>query len=152
MLLLSTFSILPLNEQKLMSRLESITRGTHPIKIELRNFGSLPSHTIFLNITPKVPVLSLVKELKKVQAFMKADNDHKPYFIDEAILPVCKKLKPWQYEKAWLAYSHFDFSSRFIAGNINILRRTGGQMHFEKIRVFELAGIDEKIAQGDLFN
>src|SRR5215213_3643294 len=51
-------------EEKLLQRLQAIAMGVTPFKIELKDYGSFPSHTIFINVTSKLPIQNLVKELK----------------------------------------------------------------------------------------
>src|SRR6186713_1821884 len=38
-------------EERILNRLKVIGMGFHPVKVELKDFGSFPSHTIFINIT-----------------------------------------------------------------------------------------------------
>src|SRR5688572_1816843 len=50
-------------EERLINRLSVVGMSFPPFKVELRDFGSLPSHTIFINMVSKVPVQNLVKEV-----------------------------------------------------------------------------------------
>ena len=54
---LVNFLGLEMNEEKLLNRLETISMGICPIKIELKDYGSYPSHTLFINVTSKLPLL-----------------------------------------------------------------------------------------------
>ena len=84
-------------EERLLNRLNTIARGYHPIKIELKDYGSFPSHTIYINITSKVPIQYLLKQIRtEAQQLMKLNNDNKPHFIMEPTLTVATKLQPWQ--------------------------------------------------------
>jgi hypothetical protein len=40
-------------EERLLNRLQTIAMGCPPVKIELKDYGSFPSHTIYINITSK---------------------------------------------------------------------------------------------------
>src|ERR1700739_3665031 len=51
-------------EERLVNRLNAIAMGFHPIKIELKDYGSFPSHTIYINVTSKVPIQELVKQIR----------------------------------------------------------------------------------------
>ena len=67
--------------------------GFHPIKIELKDYGSFPSHTIYINVTSKVPIQSLVKQIRtETQRLMKLNEDNKPHFILEPHLTIAKKI------------------------------------------------------------
>jgi 2'-5' RNA ligase len=117
------FTQLELMEERIIPRLRTIAMGYCPFKVELKDFGSFPSHTIFIQVTSKLPIRGLANEIKDVQRLMKLDKDHKPHFIDEPYLMIARKLLPWQYEKAWQEYGNKCFTGRFIADGMLLLKR-----------------------------
>jgi hypothetical protein len=122
-LTLVRFTQLALIEERIVQRLRTIAMGFCPFKVELKDFGSLPSHSIFVNVTSKLPIRGLVKEVRDIQRLMKLDKEHKPHFIDEPNLLIARGLLPWQYEKGWLEFSHKHFTGKFIAESMLLLRR-----------------------------
>jgi 2'-5' RNA ligase len=62
---LANFIQFEMAEERLVNRLNVIAMGYHPIKVELKDFGSFPSHTIYINITSKLPIQNLVKEIRQ---------------------------------------------------------------------------------------
>lgn len=138
-------------EQRLLNRLKIIAMGLPPVKIELKNFGSFPSHTIYINITSKVPIVNMVKQLRQAQALMKISNDHKPHFLTEPHLTIARKLQPWQYEKGWLEYEHKHFSGRFIADQLLLLKRRVGDKAYQVAARFNLENLPVATTQGQLF-
>lgn len=138
-------------EQRLLNRLKIIAMGLPPVKIELKNFGSFPSHTIYINITSKVPIVNMVKQLRQAQALMKISNDHKPHFMTEPHLTIARKLQPWQYEKGWLEYEHKHFSGRFIADQLLLLKRRVGDKAYQVAARFNLENLPVATTQGQLF-
>ncbi len=140
-------------EDKILQHLKTIAMGYHPIKIELKDYGSFPSHTIYINITSKVPVQSLVKQIRtETQRLMKLNDDNKPHFILEPHLTIARRLLPWQYEKGWLEYSHKNFTGRFIADSMLLLKRPVGTLKYEIAKRFEFENLPVAIKQGDLFS
>ena len=126
--------------------------GYHPFKVELKDFGSYPSHTIYINVTSKVPIQNLVKLLRhEGQRLMKLNEDNKPHFIMEPHLTIARKLKPWQYEKGWLEYSHKSFTGRFIADSMILLRRPAGEVKYQLVQRFEFENLPVSTKQGELF-
>jgi hypothetical protein len=117
------FTQLALMEERIVQRLRTIAMGYCPFKVELKDFGSLPTHSIFIQVTSKLPIRGLVKEVRDLQRLMKLDKEHKPWFIEEPNLLIARNLVPWQYEKAWLEYSHKSFTGRFVADAMLLLRR-----------------------------
>jgi 2'-5' RNA ligase len=139
--------------ERLVSRLKTIAMGCPPIKVELKDFGSFPSHTIYINITSKVPVQNLVKNIRTdAQRLMKLNDDNKPHFMMEPYLTVARKLEPWQYEKGWLEYSNLNFSGRFIADAMLLLKRPVGEMKYEILERFEFQNLPVATTQGNLFS
>jgi 2'-5' RNA ligase len=145
------FTQLEMMEERIVNRLRVVAMGYHPFKVELKDFGSFPTHTIFINVTTKVPVQKLVREIREAQKLMKLDNDHKPHFIDEPYITIARKLVPWQYEKGWLEYSHRHFTGRFIADSMLLLKRRMGDKAWQIAQRFEFMNLPVTTKQGELF-
>jgi len=126
--------------------------GFPPFKVELKDFGSFPSHTIYINVTSKIPVQNLVKDIRtEGQRVMKLNEDHKPHFIMEPHLTIARKLKPWQYEKGWLEYSNKHFTGRFIANGMTLLKRPVDEMKYHVAARFDFQNLPVTTKQGELF-
>jgi 2'-5' RNA ligase len=138
-------------EERMVNRLKTVAMGYHAFKVELKDFGSFPSHTIFINVTTKEPVRNLIKQMRPFQQLMKLNNDNKPHFIDEPYLTIARKLLPWQYEKGWLEYSHKHFTGRFIADSMLLLRRQVGDKPYQILQRFDFMNLPVNTKQGDLF-
>jgi 2'-5' RNA ligase len=139
-------------EERLLNRLEVIAMGCSPIKVELKDYGSFPSHTIYINITSKVPIQGLIKNIRsEAQRLMKLNNENKPHFIMEPHLTIARRLQPQQYEKGWLEFSNLQFTGRFIADAMLLLRRPIGEIKYEIVKRFEFKNMPVATVQGDLF-
>jgi 2'-5' RNA ligase len=138
-------------EQRIINKFKLIAMGLPAIKVELKDFGSFPSHTIYINITSKVPIVNMVKALRQAQALLKINNDNKPHFITEPHLTIARKLQPWQYEKGWLEYEHKHFTGRFIANQILLLKRRVGDKKYQVAGRFMLENLPVVTTQGQLF-
>jgi 2'-5' RNA ligase len=145
------FTQLALMEERIVQRLRTIAMGFCPFKVELKDFGSFPSHTIFINVTSKLPIRGLTNEIKDVQRLMKLDKEHKPHFIDEPYLPIARKLLPWQYEKGWLEYSNKKFTGRFVADSMLLLKRREGEVAWQIAERFAFQNLPVSTRQGELF-
>jgi len=149
---LVNFTQYEMMEERIINRLRTVAMGYPPFKIELKNFGSFPSHTIYINITSKLPIQKLVKEIRTDgQRLMKLNDDNKPHFIMEPHLTIARKLKPWQYEKGWLEYSNKHFTGRFIANSMTLLKRPEGETKYQIVRPFEFQNMPVTTKQGELF-
>ena len=152
-LLLARFKQIQGAEDRIVNRLRMVAMASHPVKIELKDYGSFPSHTIFINVTSKVPVTELVKKIRTdTQRLMKLDNDNKPHFLTDAHINIAHRLKPWQYEKAWLEYSHKHFTGRFISTYMMLLRKKPDDYKYSVVDTFEFQNMPVETKQGSLFS
>ncbi len=139
-------------EDRLTNRLQGVAMGVTPFKVELSNYGSFPSHTIYITILSKPSVQGLIRNIRtEAQQIMKLNNDHKPHFIMEPHLTIARKLKPWQYEKAWLKYNQEHFTGRFIAEGMTLLRRQVDTTKYQTIKRFVFQNMPVATRQGELF-
>lgn len=150
-LTLVKFTQLEMMEERIVNRLKTIAMGYHPIKVELKDFGSFPSHTIYINVTSKEPIRNLVKEIRVVQKLMKLNDDNKPHFMDEPHFTIARKLLPWQYEQGWQEYSGRHFTARFIADSMLLLKRKEGDKAWQIAQRFGFMNLPVTTKQGELF-
>jgi 2'-5' RNA ligase len=148
---LARFTQYEMLEQRIVHRLERIAMAQASFVVELHDFSSFPTHSIFLNVTTKTQFVELVKSLRPIQQIMKLDKDHKPHFITEPFITIARKLLPWQYEKGWLELSNTHFSGRFVVNEMILLRKREGEIRYEIVRKFRMMNVKEEIVQGNLF-
>jgi 2'-5' RNA ligase len=159
---LISFAQYGMMEERIVNRLRNIALGFPPFKVELKDFSSFPSHTIYINVTSKLPIQNLVKEIRTDgQRLMKLNDDNhafaklrqagKPHFIMEPHLTIARKLKPWQYEKGWLEYSNKHFTGRFIADGMTLLKRPEGELKYQLVQRFDFQNLPVTTKQGELF-
>ena len=154
---LANFVQFEMIEERLINRLKIIASGYHPFKVDLKDYGSFPSHTIFINVESKQQVQNLIKELKPAQQLMTINKENKPHFFNDPYLIIARKLLPWQYEKGWLDYSHRYFSGCFIADGMLLLKRqlwSDGERqtgNYQFVQRIEFMNSPVNIKQGELF-
>ena len=138
-------------EERLVNHLKTIAMGHNPFKIELKDYGSFPSHSIFINVDSKQQVQNLVRELRPARRLMTLNKDNKPHFIDDPHLIVARKLSPWQYEQGWQEYSNRHFTGRFIADSMLLIKRRVGDKAYQIVQRFEFMNLPVSTKQGELF-
>lgn len=149
---LATFTQYEMFEERIVNRLKTIAMGFQPVKVELKDFGNFPSHTIYINITTKLPLQELTKQIRtEAQRLMKMDADNKPHFILDPHITIARKLLPWQFEQGWLEYSHKHFTGRFIADAMLLLKRPAGSLKYEIAGRYEFQNLLVTTKQGELF-
>jgi 2'-5' RNA ligase len=150
-LMLARFTQYEMMEERVMHRLKTVAMAFHPIKVELKDFGFYPSHSIFINVLSREPIKELIREIREAQRLLKPDNEHKPYFTDDPHMMISQKLLPWQYENGWLEYSHRHFTGRFIAEDMLLLKRKPGGKAWQIIDRLAFQNLPVAIQQGELF-
>ncbi len=138
-------------EQRIVHRMQLIATEHASFVVELNDFGSFPTHSIFLNVATKNQITDLVKSFRPIQHLLKIDKDRKPHFITDPYISIARKLLPWQYEKGWLEMSNTHFNGKFVADHLLLLRKRDGEKKYETVRKFRL--MNEKVitTQGELF-
>lgn len=151
-LALVKFEQLEMVESRIINRLHTIAMGYPAFKVEIKDFGSFPSHTIYANVTSKVPIQNLVKTIRaEAQKLMRHDPEKPPHFMLEPHFTIAAKLKPWQYEKGWLECSNKHFTGKFIASDMILLKRMEGERNWREMARFAFENLPVTTKQGELF-
>lgn len=148
---LVSFIQLDMMEDKIVNSLKTIAMGYAPFKVELKDYGSYPSHTIYINIESKMQVQNLIRELRSAQRLMTINKENKAHFLDNPNITIAGKLAPWQYEQAWLEYSHRHFTGRFIADCMLLIRRRIEEKAYQIVQRFDFMNLPVTTKQGELF-
>ncbi len=147
---LARFSQFQMMEDRICNRLRMIAMAMPAFKVELKDFGSYPSHTIYISVESKTAIQLLIKHLKTAQPILKT-KEVKPHFMDQFFISIARQLLPGQYEKSWLEYSHKHFTGRFIAKDMLLLCRPEGEKAYRTIQRFEYMNMPIITTQGALF-
>lgn len=145
------FSQYELAERPFVNRLRNIALVNPSFRIILDDFGSLPSHTIYLKVQTTNQIMELIRELKQVQAYIKPNAQNKPHFITEPMVSIAHKLLPWQYEKGWLEYGNTHFNASFMANELILLKRKEDSKGYRVVDRFPLLNQVKKLEQASLF-
>lgn len=150
-LVLVRFRQYEMKELFLRNRLRTIINGLAAYRVELEDFGSYPTHTIFFRVTTQEPLKAISRQLRQAQSLMTINRENKPNFIQEPHIPLASRLLPWQYEKGWLHYSNTHFSASCIADQVVLLRRKTPNTAWQLLERFRMMDITVETKQGDLF-
>ena len=148
---LANFLQFEMVEERLLNRLKILAMRYHPVTVSLKDYGSFPTHTVYINVESKQQVENLVKALRPASQLMTLNKDNKPHFINAPHLTIARKLLPWQYEQSWNEYSHKDFTGHFIAENMLLLKKITGEKYYQVIEQFEFLNQPVNVKQGKLF-
>lgn len=149
---LVNFTQYEMMEERIINRFNMVAMAQPAFKCEIKDFGSFPSHTIYINVNSKLPVQLLVRNLRtETQRLLKLNEEHKPHFILEPFITIARKLKPWQYEKGWLAMSNKHFTGGFIADGMSLLKRPAGELKYHGVKKFSFQNLPVTTKQGELF-
>jgi 2'-5' RNA ligase len=139
-------------EDRIINRLHCIAMGYPPIKIELQDYGSFPSHTIFININHKLPIQNLVIQIRtEAHRLLKLSAGNTPQYIMNPHLSIAKNLLLWQYERSWPEYCQKHFTGMFIADAMLLLKRQVGTLKYQIAQRLEFQNLPVTTKQGELF-
>ena len=139
-------------EERLLNRLKIVAMGQTAFKVELKDFGSFPTHSIYINVHSRPAVQGLVRDIRtSAQRLMKMNDENKPHFMNEPHINIASRLLPWQYEKGWLEYSQKHFTGRFIADGMTLMKKPAGESRFQVVQRFHFENMPVNIRQGELF-
>ena len=151
-IILVSFKQFQAHEEKIINRLHRVGMEFHPLKIELKDFGSFPSHTVFLNVESKDGIDELIRKIKEqAQQLLKMNSENRPNFMSQPHLTIVRKLTPRQYEQGWIEWCHHHFSENFIASEMMLLRKKSGEKKFIPIETFQFRDLSVEAKQGRLF-
>lgn len=148
---LLSFKQVAMAETRWIPRLQRIITATEPFLVELEDFGNFPTHTIFIQVKTKNQLVALVKSLKPIQSMIKPDNTNKPHFITDPNLSIARKLAHWQFEQGWREFGNSQFSGKFIADHVLLMRKRPEEKKFEIIGRFKMEGVKHTVEQMQLF-
>jgi 2'-5' RNA ligase len=137
-------------EPKLVERLQQVAMSHNPFKVEIKDFSAYPSHTIYADVLTKGPFHELVKNLRKAKWLMNIP-DHEPYFITEPHLILAQRLKPKEFTRMWLDCEHRQFTGRFVADAMLLLKRSPINKRWTVLRRMEFMSLPMDVKQGQLF-
>lgn len=149
-IMLAKFFTWEMMEEKIKHSINGIGMGIAPFKVDLKNCGSFPTHTIYINVTTKNAIQQLVKKIRSAQRLMKSP-DHKPHFMMEPYIAIAQKLTDLQYAQSWPEYAHRHFSGSFIADSMLLLKQKEGERKYEIVQRFAFQNLPIRATQGDLF-
>lgn len=123
-------------EPRTLPRIKNTAGGLPIFTLELQGFGSLPTHTIFIQVLGKILILHTIQALRTMQQLFRINEDMKPWFITEPSITIARKLLPGQYEKAWQFFSHQHFTGRFMADKLCLLKRRAHEASWKPVATF----------------
>jgi 2'-5' RNA ligase len=137
-------------EERLTDHLRVTAMAMPPFKVVLKDYGSFPSHTLFINVTSRIPLQMLMKGLKALKPLIKSSLGES-IFVNEFYIPLAVKLSLPQYEKIWKDYRNRKFTGNFIADGMLLLRRRSGEKNYQIVERFEFMNLPVSGRQGELF-
>jgi 2'-5' RNA ligase len=139
-----------MQEERLMQRLHVLSMEQYPFQVQLEGFSGFPSHTWYIPVATREPILRLVAAVRKNKRLMQsADTD--PYFIHEPHLPLTRGLTPGQYEQVMQHFGSRHFHASFVADNMLLLKRRAGGQAYQILSRYAFEHLPVTARQASLF-
>ena len=147
---LARFTVWEMMEEKIVNSMKVTAMSLPAFKVQLKDFGSFPKHTIYIDVQSKLPIQTVIRELRSSRRLMRSP-EHDPFFITDPYIPIARKLTSEQYDKAWIEFSHRHFTGSFIADGMLLLKRREGDKGYQIVQRFEFMNLPVATRQGELF-
>jgi 2'-5' RNA ligase len=139
-------------QTKVVDLFKNIAAFSPPLQISLQNFGSFPTHSIFVKVNEDSGVHKLVKEIRsKAKRNLRVNSETKPMIMLEPHVGIVRKLTPEIYEQSWSKYCDAVFKAGFRAEEMILLRRPPGLKSWQVVERFEFQSKSLPATQGRLF-
>ena len=144
------FSQVDMMETKLVHALKAVAMGVQPFRVEVKDYGAYPTHSIYLQTLTRSPLTDLVKQLKQTGRILKSTAGE-PFFLNNFNFTIANKLLPYQFEKGWEDMQHRSFTARFMVDGLLLLKRAGQAGKFAVVEHFPCLDLPVLTKQGVLF-
>lgn len=138
-------------EQKLRYALNQLILGWRPFTVNLKDYASQPSHSIYIPVTSKNKLQDAVKNLKSINHLMKLDKEQSAFYPNDHQVTIASRLKPGVFEQSWQHYAHRHFTGQFMADAALLLKRRQGEAHWQIAQRFEFRDLPVGAVQASLF-
>lgn len=139
-------------EQKVVRMFQHVASFFPPLSITLNNFGSFPTHSIYITVKENSAVYSLVKNIRSnSKGILQVNKETKPMIMLQPHIGIVRKLKPDIYERSWQKYQHATFSGFFVANEMILLRRPTNEHKWQLVSRFVFQNKSLPSTQGKLF-
>lgn len=150
---LARFFSYQMMEEKIINHFKIAGMGMPPFKVNLKNYGSFPQQTLFVQVDSKIPLQMLMNDIKSAKRLIRSPKKA-PYFSNEFNIPLAVNLTPIQFEKMWIEYRQRQFTGNFIADAMLLLKRREGDKNYQIAARFEFQNLPVSVSvrQGELFS
>lgn len=139
-------------QEKVLNLFKTIAALCPPLDISFQNFGSFPTHSIFVRVNEISGIHQLAKEIRlKAKRNLQVNSQTKPMIMQEPHVGIVRKLTPEIYEQSWSKYRDALFKAGFRANEMILLRRPPGLKSWQMIERFEFLNKSLPVTQGTLF-
>ena len=139
-------------EEKVVRMFQQVSSFFPPLDITLKNFGSFPTHSIYIAVDKNSAVHSLVKNIRtNSKGILQVNKETKPMIMLQPHIGIVRKLKPDIFDQSWQKYQDATFSGFFVATEMILLRRTTHEHKWQLVSSFGFQNRTLPSTQGKLF-
>jgi 2'-5' RNA ligase len=144
------FKAWEMTEPKIMSLLKGVCSSFPALNIDIRDYGSFPSHSIYLKVQSQEPIKQIQVSLRAIKKLTKVP-DQQPHFLNEPFIAIAFKIPSSVYDKAWPEYQQKQFTGHFIADSISITKKKENGLGYRLVQKLPFMNKQTASIQAGLF-
>jgi 2'-5' RNA ligase len=149
-ILLARWQAWDMQEDRLLRHLQVLSMEQYPFQVHLENFNGFPSHTIYIPVTSREPILRLIARVRQHKRMMQSAGKD-PYFANEPVMTLARGLTSLQYEQAMSFLEPRHFRASFVADAMLLLKKRAGAQAYQILQRFSFEHLAVTARQGALF-
>ncbi|MBS1502107.1 MAG: 2'-5' RNA ligase family protein [Bacteroidetes bacterium] len=129
-------------EYRAVKSLKRFFSSRKSFSVEMDGFDHFKTHTIFMNVKTKEPIVKMVKGMRKrFRTDLMPHESLPPYFSLKPHLTIARRMRPDQFEKAWPDWQNHKFKGNFDVDEVVLIKRPyPGTGRYEEVERFNLTG------------
>jgi DNA polymerase-4 len=131
---LINFMMSDAEEETLLYKIEQVAKSHEAFDVLLTNFNHFKTHTIYIDIGHKEPIVNLVRSLHATLNLPSGQS----FFAWKPHMTIAKGLTEEKFYKAMAELQQTEFTESFIAENILLMKHAEKFSKYEIVREFSL--------------
>jgi 2'-5' RNA ligase len=117
--------------------IQKVCNLPYSFTVALKNYGSFPSHAVYINVHNAKPFGLLAQNLSVIESMMISPHECRiTFLVDKPHMTIARGLDLEVYRRAIAEYKRFSFFDLFTINKLILLKRSGPYAKWQPVREF----------------